>query len=84
MSANGYRALGFVVWHGGRWYLRRRGPRLRTLAARGLIAGAIVVAGVLIGRRLSFAQRPPARGERARARTPGGPPPSPGAVRATA
>ena len=24
MSGNGYKALGFVVWKGGIWYLRRR------------------------------------------------------------
>jgi len=39
MSANGYRLLGFVVWHGGRWYLRRRLP-----SRRALITGTLVVA----------------------------------------
>jgi hypothetical protein len=53
MSANGYRALGFVAWHGGRWYLRRRLPRARKLAARALLAGAAVAVGVLLLRRLS-------------------------------
>ncbi len=26
MSATGYKLLGFVVWQGGKWYLRRRLP----------------------------------------------------------
>jgi hypothetical protein len=52
MSANGYRALGFVAWHGGRWYLRRRMPPPRRLVVRGLLAGAVVGVGVLLVRRL--------------------------------
>jgi hypothetical protein len=53
MSATGYRALGFVVWQGGRWYLRRRLPSRRRVLARGLVAAAVVGAGVLLFRRLS-------------------------------
>jgi hypothetical protein len=53
MSANGYRALGFVVWQGGRWYVRRRLPSRRRVLARGLFAGVAVAAGVLLLKRLS-------------------------------
>ena len=42
----GYKLLGYVVWRGGKWYVRRRWPRAR----RGLAIGAVValvLAGVL-------------------------------------
>ena len=41
MSANGYRMLGFVVWHAGRWYLRRRLPSARKVLGAALLAGAL-------------------------------------------
>jgi hypothetical protein len=43
----GYKILGFAVWQGGKWYLRRRlhGAR-RTLAISGL--AALLAAGVLV------------------------------------
>lgn len=49
MSGNGYKALGFVVWKGGMWYLRRRyGVAKRvgagTVLAVGLAAGAVALA----------------------------------------
>jgi hypothetical protein len=53
MSANGYRVLGFVVWQGGRWYLRRRVPSRRTILARGLLVGAAIGVGVLLVKRIS-------------------------------
>ena len=38
----GYRILGFAVWHGGKWYVRRRyGHRPRQI-----MIGAIVVGGI--------------------------------------
>ena len=48
MSGNAYKALGFVVWKGGIWYLRRRygiAKRIGTgaLAAAGVAAAAAVV-----------------------------------------
>jgi hypothetical protein len=48
----GYKLLGFVVWRGGLWWLRRRHPRLTD---RRLLAAAVVGAGVAIalGRRPS-------------------------------
>ena len=45
MSSNGYRLLGFAVWQGGKWYLRRRLPSPRTVALGGVLPGA--GAGVL-------------------------------------
>lgn len=53
MSAGAYRILGFAVWHGGRWYLRRRLPRSRGLAARTLAAGAGVAALAALAKRAS-------------------------------
>jgi hypothetical protein len=46
----GYRLLGFAVWQGSKWYLRRRmsGARAK-LAVAGI--GAAVVAGVLVAGR---------------------------------
>jgi uncharacterized protein involved in exopolysaccharide biosynthesis len=45
----GYKLLGFVVWQGAKWYLRRRFPNApRNLAIAGvagvLLAGAAVTA----------------------------------------
>jgi hypothetical protein len=46
----GYKLLGFAVWQGGKWYVRRR---LSDARAKVAIAGlaAAVVAGVLIAGR---------------------------------
>lgn len=45
----GYKLLGFAVWNGGRWYVRRRYPVLSS--RRALTAGAIVViVGGLVAR----------------------------------
>jgi len=52
MSSNGYRLLGFVVWQGGKWYLRRRLPSPRRVLAAGLLAGAGATALVAIARRV--------------------------------
>jgi len=38
----GYRILGFAVWHGGKWYLRRRyGDRPRRIAIAALVVGGL-------------------------------------------
>ena len=52
----GYKVLGFLVWQGGKWYVRRRvpGPRAK-LAAAGV--SAAVVAGVLVAGRRAAANR---------------------------
>jgi len=50
MTRSGYELLGFAVWHGGRWYVKRRYgwlvPSRRVLAAGavGAAIAAIVVA----------------------------------------
>jgi hypothetical protein len=44
----GYKLLGFAVWQGGKWYLRRRftGARRKLVMAglAGLVIGGVVVA----------------------------------------
>ena len=41
----GYKILGFAVWQGSKWYLRRRAGGVKTkLAVAGV--GALVLAGV--------------------------------------
>ena len=46
----GYKVLGFVVWQGSKWYLRRRmsGARAKVAIAG---VGAAVVAGALVAGR---------------------------------
>ena len=53
MSATGYRVLGFAVWHGGKWYLRRRLPSSRALAVSALTAAAAVGGAAILARRLA-------------------------------
>ncbi|HZV72701.1 MAG TPA: hypothetical protein VFF79_03210 [Conexibacter sp.] len=48
MSDNGYKALGFAVWKGGLWYLRRRYGTARRVGVGALAAGAVVVAGAVV------------------------------------
>jgi hypothetical protein len=43
MHSNRYKLLGYAVWHGGKWYLRRRLPSRRKLALAG--AGALLASG---------------------------------------
>jgi hypothetical protein len=48
-----YRVLGFVVWRGARWYLRRRAGRVTTAqkaGASGIVLAAVAL-GLLAGRR---------------------------------
>jgi uncharacterized membrane protein YhfC len=46
----GYQALGFAVWKGAKWYLRRRyGDAPRKVALGGLVA--VVLAVLLLGAR---------------------------------
>ena len=42
-----YKALGYVVWRGAKWYLGRKAPSGRVLlaGAAGLVAAAAVAAG---------------------------------------
>lgn len=46
----GYRLLGFLVWRGGKWYLKRRfSGASRKLAIAGL-AGTLIAAALIVGR----------------------------------
>lgn len=51
MNGTGYKLLGFVVWRGARWYVRRRVRSVRTVAL--VVVGgvaALAVAGVIAKR----------------------------------
>ncbi|HXE46438.1 MAG TPA: hypothetical protein VN635_14750 [Conexibacter sp.] len=48
MSGNAYKVLGFLVWRGGIWYLRRRYRFARGAAARTLAAAAVAAAGAAV------------------------------------
>ena len=50
MSRVGYQALGFAVWKGAKWYVRRRyGNAPRKAALGGLVV--LVLAALLLGAR---------------------------------
>jgi hypothetical protein len=51
--ANRYALLGYVVWRGARWYVRRRLPSLRTVALTGAGAPAAGTGAVVLAKRLS-------------------------------
>jgi len=51
MNGNGYKLLGFVVWRGARWYVRRKLPSARATAAGALGALALLGVVALIARR---------------------------------
>jgi hypothetical protein len=48
MSGNGYKALGFVVWKGGLWYLRRRYGVAKRMSTGVLAAGAVAAVGAVV------------------------------------
>ncbi len=51
MSSNGYKLLGFAVWQGGKWYLRKRLPSPRTVLLSGALLGAGATALVALAKR---------------------------------
>jgi hypothetical protein len=54
MSGMYYKALGFVVWKGGTWYLRRRfGGAPKKIGAGALVAVAIAAAIAIVQRQRS-------------------------------
>lgn len=58
MNRTGYQLLGFVVWKGGTWYVRRQYGWLipsRRVAIGGLVGAAIVGTAVMSGGRRSRA-----------------------------
>jgi hypothetical protein len=54
MNGTGYKLLGFAVYNGGKWYLRRRISVRRIAVKAALAAGGLAAAGVL-ARRLADA-----------------------------
>ena len=44
--------VGFVLWRGGKWYLRRRLPPTRVLVMRGFAGVFVLVAVAILMRRL--------------------------------
>ncbi|HEX5225769.1 MAG TPA: hypothetical protein VFW29_11635 [Solirubrobacteraceae bacterium] len=53
MGSTGYKLLGFAVWRGGRWYLRRRLSSRRSVLARLLLAGMLAAGGAALVRRIA-------------------------------
>jgi hypothetical protein len=47
----GYKVLGYVVWHGGKWYVRRRMPESSPKIALAVIAGATLAGGAVVAQR---------------------------------
>jgi hypothetical protein len=50
----GYKLLGFVVWHGAQWYVRRRMRHLipsRRVASAAIVLGAVSVGALVAARR---------------------------------
>ena len=47
----GYKLLGYVVWQGGKWYMRRRlpgAPNRAVIAAAATAAGGLMIAGGVV------------------------------------
>ena len=51
----GYKILGYAVWHGGKWYARRRFNGVQRKLATGALA-AVVVAGLAVAQRQASAR----------------------------
>jgi hypothetical protein len=48
MSGNAYKALGFAVWRGSMWYLRRRYGFAKRVGLGVLAAGAVAAVGGVV------------------------------------
>jgi hypothetical protein len=53
MNGNAYRVLGYVVWRGAKWYMRKRLPSRRSLALGGLATVGTLGATVVVFRRIA-------------------------------
>jgi hypothetical protein len=53
IAPNRYSILGYAVWQGARWYLRRRLPSRRRLALTGAGALATLTVAAALARRLN-------------------------------
>ena len=47
----GYKLLGYVVWQGGKWYVRRRVDLAPPKLAVAGLAGAVLVGGLVVAQR---------------------------------
>jgi hypothetical protein len=52
VNQNGERLVWYLLWRGGKWYLRRKLPSNRTLALGGLAGVSALVVAALLARRL--------------------------------
>jgi len=52
MSASAYKLLGFVVWNGGKRYLRRR-VEVRRIALKGAVAAGGLLGAAVLAKRLA-------------------------------
>jgi len=52
VNQNGYKLIGYLVWRGGKWYLRRRLPSTRTVVLAGFTGASVIAVGALLARRL--------------------------------
>ncbi len=53
MNATGYKAIGYVVWNGGKWYARRRLPSRRVIAIGAAGGLSALLGAALLARRLA-------------------------------
>jgi hypothetical protein len=53
MSGAFYKGLGYALWKGGRWYVRRHPPGAPRRIVRGAFAAAAVGAGIVVALRRS-------------------------------
>jgi hypothetical protein len=50
MNGTGYKLLGFAVWNGGKWYVRRR-LAIRRVALKGALAAGGLAGVALLAKR---------------------------------
>jgi hypothetical protein len=53
----GYKLLGFAVWRGAKWYMRRRSNRVVPKAALAGVGAAVVAGAVVAARQASNRQQ---------------------------
>ena len=53
INGSRYSLLGYAVWQGGKWYLRRRLPSRRKLVLAGVGAVCVVTVAAVLARRLT-------------------------------
>jgi hypothetical protein len=53
MNGNRYKLLGFVVWQGGKWYLRKRVRFAHKIAVGGVAVAGTLTAAALAAKRLA-------------------------------